>query len=57
MKIKIVQACYISGKPVRVGDVLSVTDMQARQLIEIERAVPVREEARAQEQKPAKGAK
>lgn len=52
MKIKIVQACYLAGKRLRAGEVLSVSDMQARQLVEMERATPVREEAKAQEYKP-----
>jgi len=53
MKIKIIENCFISGKAHRKGDILEVGDMSARDLINMERAVPVvREEAKIAEAKP-----
>lgn len=52
MKIKIIENCFISGKPYRIGDVLEVGDQNARQLIQMERAVPHKEEPKAPEAKP-----
>ena len=59
MKIKIIENCFIAGKPHRIGDVLEVGDQSGRQLIQMERAVPHREEAKAPEPKakPEKGSK
>lgn len=52
MKIKVISPCYISGKHHQVGDILEVGDLSGRDLINMERAVPVREEAKAPEPKP-----
>jgi hypothetical protein len=61
MKIKIISNCFIAGKPHRIGDIVEVGDLAARDLINMERAVPHREEAKAPEPKPeakpAKGGK
>ena len=61
MKIKIIANCYIAGKPHTIGDVVEVGDLAGRDLINMERAVPHREEAKAPEPKPeakpAKGGK
>jgi hypothetical protein len=58
MKIKIIENCFISGKPHRKGDILEVGDLAARDLINMERAVPVvREESKLQEAKPEPKAK
>jgi len=53
MKIKIISNCYIAGKPHLVGEIVEVGDLSGRDLINMERAVPVvREEAKAPEPKP-----
>lgn len=57
MKIKIIQNCFIAGKPHRIGDVLEVGDQNGRQLIQMERAVPHREDAKAPEAKTEPKAK
>ena len=58
MKIKIISNCYIAGKPHLVGEVVELGDLAARDLINMERAVPVvREEAKIQEAKPEPKAK
>lgn len=60
MKIRITTQCIVNRKEEPVGSIVDVTPMVARQLIELERAVPHREEetkpAQAQPAaKPAKG--
>lgn len=60
MKIKIIENCFISGKPHRIGDVLEVGDQNARQLIQMERAVPHKDEPKVEakpQTKPEKGGK
>lgn len=57
MKIKIISNCYIAGKPHLVGEVVELGDLAARDLINMERAVPHREEAKAPEAKPEPKAK
>jgi len=60
MKIKIIENCFISGKPHRIGDVLEVGDLNARQLIQMERAVPHKDEPKPEpkpQTKPEKGSK
>lgn len=58
MKIKVLNDCLIGGKYTKAGEVVEVTERVGRELIALERAVPVREEAKAVEPvKPAKGAK
>lgn len=57
MKIKIISNCYIAGKPHLVGEVVELGDLAARDLINMERAVPHREEAKAPEAKSEPKAK
>lgn len=58
MKIKIISNCYIAGKPHLIGDIVELGDLASRDLINMERAVPVvREEAKIQEAKPEPKAK
>ena len=52
MKIKIISDCYIAGKNHRIGEIVELGDLAARDLINMERAVPYREEAKAPEAKP-----
>lgn len=52
MKIKIISNCYIAGKPHLIGDIVEVGDLAGRDLINMERAVPHREEAKAPEAQP-----
>ena len=57
MKIRIISNCYIAGKPHVIGDIVEVGDLSGRDLINMERAVPHREEAKAHEPKPEPKAK
>ena len=53
MKIKIIQNCFIAGKAHIIGDLVEVGDQNARELIQMERAVPHRAEAKAPVSAPA----
>ncbi len=60
MKLRITTQCLVKGKVLNVGEIIEVSPLQARQLVELERAVPHVEAegkpaAPKTEVKPAKG--